>query len=299
MSTTVFKPEIWSARLQRHLDRNLIYAQTSVCNRDWEGEISEMGSTVKINKIGDPTIHTYVPGEDLEGPEEPTGTTQSLVVNQFKAFNVLVDDVDKAQANVNLLDAFATRAGVKMAQTIDAFVSATLATAATTNKVGTDEKPIEVKASIETYEENKKATPYQLAVEMRRQLAAKDAPLDSIWIAISPSLEAEFLKDPQYISGGSEIGAEFVRNGQIGKIAGFDVLRTTGVPTSEGSGESKVANEKILAGAGNYATTFASQITEIEAYRPQLRFGDAVKGLDVYGAKVLEPETLVQAHVKS
>jgi N4-gp56 family major capsid protein len=294
MAISDFIPEIWSARLQRHLDRNLVYAQQTVCNRDWEGEISEAGDTVHIQKIGDPEIKTYVPGEDMAAAEEATGTTQTLVVDQFRYFNVSIDDVNKAQVNVNALDAFATRAGVKMAQTIDAFVASKLTAAATTNKVGTDAAPTEVKA-----DGTGDFTPYELAVELRRLLAGQDAPLDSLWLAISPDFEAEIQKDPNYIGSGSEIGAQFVRNGAIGQIAGFEVLRTTGVPTSEGSGETKVANEKILAGAGNYATTFASQITETKAYEPELRFGDAVKGLDVYGAKVLEPATVAQAHVKS
>lgn len=294
MAISDFIPEIWSARLQRHLDRNLIYAQPTVCNRDWEGEIAQAGDTVHIQKIGDPEIKTYNPGTDMAGAEEATGTTQALTVDQFRYFNVAIDDVNAAQINVNALDAFATRAGVKMAQTIDAFVASKLTAAATVNKVGTDAAPVEVKA-----DGTGDFTPYELAVELRRQLASQDAPLDSIWLAISPDFEAQILKDPNYIGSGSEIGAEFVRNGRIGQIAGFDVLRTTGVPTSEGSGETKVANEKIIAGAGNYATTFANQVTEMKAYEPELRFADAVKGLEVYGAKVLEPATIAQAHVAS
>lgn len=294
MAISDFIPEIWSARLQRHLDRALVYAQPTVCNRDWEGDISQAGDTVHIQKIGDPEIKTYTPNVNMAAPEEATGTTQALTVDQFRYFNVSIDDVNKAQALGTPLDSFATRAGVKMAQTIDAFVASKLTAAATTNKVGTDEKPVKVLA-----DGTGDFTPYELAVELRRQLAGQNAPLDSIWLAISPDFEAEIMKDKNYISSGSEIGAEFIRNGAIGMIAGFEVLRTTGVPTSEGSGETKVANEKILAGAGNYATTFANQVTEIEAYRPELRFGDAVKGLEVYGAKVLEPETIAQAHVAS
>jgi hypothetical protein len=292
MAISAFIPELWSARLQRHLDRTLVYAQPSVCNRDWEGEISEAGATVHIQKVGDPEIKTYTPGSDMASPEEADGTTLALTVDQFRYFNVSVDDVNKAQVNVNLLDAFAKRAGVKMAQTIDAFVASKIAAAATTNKVGTDAVPVVIKA-----DGTGDFTPYELAVELRRQLAGKDAPLDSLWLGINADFEAEILKDPNYVASGTETGVDVVRNGAIGKIAGFDVLRTNGVPSSAGSGGEAVPNIKILAGAGNYATTFASQVTEMEAYRPEKRFGDAIKGLEVYGAKVLEPETLVQAHV--
>jgi hypothetical protein len=289
MSIEIFKPSIWSTRLLRHLDRTLVFAQPSVCNRDWEGEISQEGDSVKINKVGNPSIKDYAPGEDMDPAEEPDGTTQTLIVDQHKYFNVAIDDVDKAQVNVALLDAFAKRAGVSLSQVIDAFVAATMSAAATINTVGTDAKPIEVKA-----DGTGDFTPYELAVELRRQLADQDAPMEDLWMAINADLESQFLLDEQYIDTATRTET---RTGQIGEVAGFDILRTSGVPSSAGSGETKVPNVKILAGAGNYATTFANQITETEAYRPQLRFADAVKGLDVYGAKVLEPETLAQAHV--
>jgi N4-gp56 family major capsid protein len=227
----------------------------------------------------------------MAAAEEPDGTTQSLTVDQFKAFNVAIDDVNKAQVNVDLLDAFATRAGVKMAQTIDAFVSAAMSAAATTAPIGTDAVPVEVKA-----DGSGDFTPYELAVTLEQHLADQDAPDDQRWIAVNPAFEAQIRLDPNFINA-TNLGAELVRNGAIGKISGFEILRTTGVPTSAGSGGEKVPNVKIIAGAGNYSTTFANQLTEIEPYKPELRFGDAVKGLEVYGAKVLEPATLVQAHV--
>lgn len=294
----VFIPEFWSTRLLRHLDRVLIYAQEQCSNRDWEGEISEAGDTVHIQKVGDPTIFDYEPGVDMPGAERPDSDTLALVVDQFKAFNVGIDSVEKAQANVNLLDKWATRAGVRLAQVVDAYV-ASLQVAAATNEVGSDESPVVVAA-----DGSGDLTPYELAVELRRQLAAVDAPLDSLWVAISPDLEAEFLKDPSFIEGSDQGqgGGSLVRTGQIGRVAGFDVLRTTGVPTTaslasgSGSGEGP-DSEKILAGAGNYATTFAQQLTELTAYSPEKQFGDAVKGLEVYGAKVVEPETLAVAHV--
>lgn len=291
MAISDFIPELWSARLQRHLDRTLVYAQPTVCNRDWEGDISKAGDTVHINKVGDPEIKEYKPGEDMASPEEPTGTTQALVVDQFRYFNVTLDDVNKAQVNVDLLDAFAQRAGVKMAQTIDAFVASLVSAAATTNKVGTDAVPVVVKA-----DGSGDLTPYELAVELERLLADANAPDANRWLAVNPTFEAQVRLDPNFIKA-SEIGAELVRNGVIGTISGFEILRTTGVPTSPGSGGEKVPNVKILAGAGNYATTFANQVTEMKAYEPERRFGDAVKGLEVYGAKVLEPETIAQAHV--
>lgn len=292
MSIAIFKPELWSAILRRHLDRKLIYAQPLVCNRNWEGDIANMGDTVKIQKIGDPIIQTYATGVDLTAPERPDGTSESLVINQFKAFNIAIDDVDAAQVNVDLLSAFSKRAAVKMAQTIDAFVSALIVSKATTNTIGTETAPVTVKATGGEF------TPYELTVEARRLLAEQNAPIDDegLWMVVSPTFESVLYNDPGYIAKGSEVGAEFIRNGAIGRLNGFEVLRTTGVPTAKGT-EEKHPNVKIVFGCGNYSTTFASQLTKVEAYRIQNQFGDALKGLEVYGAEVLEPETLVVASV--
>jgi N4-gp56 family major capsid protein len=286
-----FIPEFWSAVLLRHLDRTLVYGQPEVCNREWEGEISEAGDTVHIQKVGNPEIKDYERGVDIDAPEEPDGTTNALVVDQEKYFNVSIDDVNKAQANVSLLDRFGERAGIGMAQTIDAFVGAKMVAGATVNHLGTDAIPIVVKA-----DGSGDITPYELATEIEKLLDEAEAPAMNRWIAVNPQLVKEIRNDPNFIRA-SEIGAEFVRNGNIGEISGLELLKTTGVPTSPGSGGSPVANFKILAGAGNYATTFAAQVVENEAYRPERRFSDAVKGLNVYGAKVLEPETLAVAHV--
>lgn len=288
MAIDNFIPEVWAARLQRHLDATLVYAQPKVCNREWEGEIKEAGDTVHINKIGDPTIKDYEPGEDMDAPEEPDGTTQALVVDQTKYFNVMVDDVNKAQANVNLLDQFGKRAGRGMAGTVDKHVATKMVAAATVNKVGTDAAPVEIKA-----DGSGDLTPYEFAVELRRQIENSDVEITDLWIAINPDIEAEILLDDRYI----ESDVTIVRTGSIGKLAGFEVLRTTATPDSPGSGGAPVPNWKVLAGAGNYSTTFAGQIVEQEAFRPERRFGDAVKGLEVYGVKVLEPETLAVGHV--
>lgn len=292
MSIEVFKPTMWSAILQRHLDRKLVFAQPLVCNRSWEGEIKEMGQSVKINKISDPAIATYEQGVDMASPERPSGTQNTLTINQFKAFNIAVDDVDAAQVNVDVLSAYAKRAAVKMAQTIDAYVSSLIVTEATSNTIGTETAPVTVKATEGEF------SPYTLTVEARRLLAEANAPLDDDdpWMVVSPSFEARLYEDPKYIASGSEVGAEFIRTGLIGRLNGFQVLRTTGVPTAKGT-EEKHENEKIIFGVGNYATTFASQVTKVEAYRIQNQFGDAIKGLEVYGTKVLEPESLVVASV--
>lgn len=287
MAISQFVPEYWSAAFLRHLDAALRYAQPSVANRNWEGEINEAGDTVHIFKVDDPTVKTYVPGTDMDAPERPDGTESTLVVDQFKYFNIAIDDVNKRQA-LGVFPEYARRAARSIRDTVDGYVGSVIATGATSNVVGTDAAPVTVKA-----DGSGDYTPYALAVELRRLLNGQEAPEEDRWIVINEDLEAEFLQDDKYI----EVGGSETRTGQIGRIAGFEVLRTTAVPTSPGSGGAPVANSKVLGGAGNYGLTFANQLVENEAYRIERQFGDGWKGLEVYGAAVVEPESLVQAHV--
>lgn len=291
MAIDQFVPEVWSALLRRYLDATLVYAGPTMTNRNYEGEIAQEGDTVHIQQIGDGgTIKTYVPNTDIDPPEAPDGTEQTLVVDQSKYYNIGLDDVNRIQAHVELLTPWAQRTARKFRVIIDAFVAGRMQAAAPAeNTLGSDAVPIEVKA-----DGTGDFTPYRFFVELRRRMHAQDAE-DGLWAVIDEDLEAEVLNDDKYIPAGDAA----TRSGEIGRIAGFTIFRTTAVPTSPGSGGVPVPNAKIIFGSGNYATTVAHQLSELVAYNPERRFADAIKGLELYGAKVIEPETLGLAHVAS
>src|SRR5205085_7448189 len=105
--------------------------------------------------------------------------------------------------------------------------------------------------------------------------------------AIVPSwFEGAVSLDPRFIGEGGQNNNGVLLNGKIGRAAGFDLLMSNNVPNTTG------AKYKIVAGVAG-ATTYAEQISQTEAYKPERRFGDAVKGLHLYGAKVVRPEELV------
>src|SRR3982750_1849031 len=94
-----FIPTVWAARLLVALEKALIYGQTNVSNRDYEGEIQAAGNTVKIGAIGDVTIGDYTKDTDIADPEVLTDDDQSLLIDQQKYFHFYVDSVDRAQQN--------------------------------------------------------------------------------------------------------------------------------------------------------------------------------------------------------
>lgn len=281
MAFSVFVPEIWTARLLRHLDASLVHAQPSLTNRNYEGEISKFGDTVHIQKVSNPTVKQYAVNTDMDSPERPDGVDDTLTIDEQRYFNVAIDDVNAVQAKPAAFDAFCQRAGRKMAEAVDTAVAAVKVAGAGID-IGTAGAPVTIGNS-----GAEDSTFYELCVEARRLLDNNEAPTDSRWIVIPPDVEATVLLDPQFIIA----GADAQRTGMIGRVAGFDVLKTTAVPTITGTGG---ANDSwgVLFGAGNYATTHANQLIKLEAYRIEKQFGDALKGLNVWGTDVLEPETL-------
>ena len=103
MSLT-FIPTVWAARLLSALEKELVYGQTNVSNRDYEGDIRVAGNTVKIASVGDVTVDDYVKDTPIGDPQILTDTAQTMLIDQQKYFHFFVDSVDRAQQNVNTLD---------------------------------------------------------------------------------------------------------------------------------------------------------------------------------------------------
>ena len=284
MSIDLFVPEIWSARLQRHIDANRAYGD--YVNDNWEGEIRDKGDTVRIQKAGRPEIRNYDKYRTSE-PEQPRGTTQSLTIDRDKTFYFSLDDLDRIQVNARLMDEYTRGAGIEMAKTVDGDISARMVLGAGV-ALGADNDPVTVRAGGDF------VSFYDFIVGAAEQLDENDAPEESRWIVIPPSLVAMARRDDHFIPAGDQRQV----TGVIGEVAGFEIRKTTRVPRSAGSGGSPVANRKVIFGCGNYATTFANQLVAVEAERLQGgRFEDALKGRNAFGAKVIEPVTLGCAHV--
>ena len=120
MSIANFVPAIWEARLLAHLDKELVYG--NLANRDYEGDIKAAGNIVKINQIGDIAVRDYKQGEDITF-DDVDGAQTTLTIDQQKYFAFKVDDVDAAQANVNLIDGAMQRASYKMRDTVDRYIA--------------------------------------------------------------------------------------------------------------------------------------------------------------------------------
>jgi len=273
MALNNFIPEIWSARLLVSLKKALVYGQEGVVNRDYEGEIRQMGDMVRINSIGPITVGTYAKNTDIGDPQTLTDAQTVLTIDQAKYFNFQVDDIDRAQQNPKVMDAAMQEAAYALRDVADQYI-ARLGVAAG-NTIGSDAAPKEVD----------KTNAYELLVDLAVLLTDAKVPTEGRWVVVPPWFYGTLLKDDRFIDASKAGTTEGLRNGQVGMAAGFTVLQSHNVPNANG------AKYKIIAGHP-IAISYAEQINKVEAYRPEKRFADAVKGLHLYGAKLVRPEAI-------
>jgi len=282
MALNNFIPEIWSARLLVSLKKSLVYGQEGVVNRDYEGEIRQMGDTVRINSIGPITVGDYLKNTNIGDPQTLTAAQTVLTINQAKYFNFQVDDIDRAQQNPKVMDAAMQEAAYALRDVADRYIAG-LCTGAG-NTIGDDNSPVEVD----------KTNAYELLVDLAVLLTDAKVPTEGRWVVVPPWFYGTLLKDDRFIDASKAGTTDGLRNGEVGKAAGFTVLQSHNVPNASGT------NYKIIAGHP-IAISYAEQINKVEAYRPEKRFADAVKGLHLYGAKLVRPEAIavLKANKKS
>jgi N4-gp56 family major capsid protein len=273
-----FIPTVWAARVLANLDKSLVYGQTGVVNRDYEGEIREAGSTVKIASIGDITVDDYIRDTDIGDPQILSDSEQMLVIDQQKYFNFYVDSIDRAQTNINVMDEAMQRAAYALRDKADAFLAGTMDAAVPSgNKIGSTTTPVVPTAS----------TAYEYLVDLATKLDEANVPTEGRWCIVPPWFHGLMLKDNRFVSAGSAKTDATLANGEVGEAAGFRILKSNNVPNVSGTKYRIIAGHPI-------ATSYAEQILDLQSYKPEKRFGDAVKGLHVYGAKVLRPSALAE-----
>lgn len=280
MSIQNFRPEIWSANLLVALRKTLVYS--NLTNRDYEGEITAAGDTVRITSIGRPTISTYVPNSTVITPEQINDSQRTLVVDQAKMFAFAVDDIDARQAKGNVIPQSMSEAAFGFADVIDQYLANTMYTGIqTANQLG----------SITVNSATTPSDAYdKVLVPLKIRLDLANVPTEGRSIVVRPELHGCLLRDSRFIKVNESGTSEGLRNGMVGRAAGFDIVLSNNAPNTTGSEYATVAGNST-------AFTFAEQINKIEAYRPQSSFADAVKGLVLYGGKLTRPDSLASALV--
>lgn len=265
MSVTNFIPELWSKRINQKLRDSLVFG--SVVNTDYEGEIGSGGDTVKINSIGDVTIGNYTPNSTSITPEQLNDYQTTLAIDQKKYFAFKIDDVDKAQVNANVMDEAMQSAAWGLKNAADEYIAA-LYTDAGNTITSTAIDSTNALASVLT---------------LGQYLSQENVPEDGRWLVVPPWFKTKLLLAKALVTDNGAAADAFT-NGKVGRVGGFDLYESNNVSNNG-------TTYYIMAGSKK-AISFAAQVNKVEAYRPEASFSDAVKGLYVYGAKVVYPDAL-------
>jgi len=281
VSIANFKPEIWSAQLLTALRASLVYAQPQLVNRNYEGEISSRGQSLHITTIGDPTIFDYDAGDTLNYEDVETAGTD-LIIDQGKAFAFKIDDVDKAQALINPMSEMAQNAAYGLRDKADAYVAALYTGVAAANTIGSTGAPISLSTATDAYD--------KVLVPLRTKLDRANVPTEGRYFVGSPEFEGSLLRDDRFVRVDASGTDQGLRNGMTGRAAGFDILKSNNTPNPTGS-------VQVMQAGYPGAITYAEQILETEALRLQNTIADAIRGLHVYGAKLLRPTGIAVAFI--
>lgn len=269
MAISNFIPELWSAGVNTSFQSEQIVIPT--LDTQYEGEATK-GNTVHIIGAVTPTITDYAAAGRTIDPEALSDTSVDLLIDQEKAFSFLVDDVDSTQS-AGSFEAWTAAAGGALAENAEAHVLAMMLTGAGSN-LNTGAGAVVV----DTADEAKAALR-----AIRTQLTKNKVPAAGRFVAVNPAM-ADLL-----VAGLSDVAAagsdNELRNGAIGRIYGLTVLETPLFAE---------ATKPVAVGYHNSSVAFVSQIQDTEALRAQSSFSDIVRGLNVYGTKVVRTAGVVK-----
>jgi len=265
-----FIPEIFSKLLQAKFYKQSVLP--AISNTDYEGEISGAGDKVTIRTVPAVTIGDYAGSITTQ---ELTTAKVELLIDKAKYYSFEVQDILKAQSNIDLLEAASNDAAEGMRVAVESDVLTGVVTGATTIGAQTTITAANVLTSI---------------LSMSTSLDNLNVPEEGRFIVVSPEF-VSLLKQSElrqaYLTGDD---TSPLRNGKVGMVDRFTVYQSNMLYTPGSGADSGYTH--IVAGHPK-AISFASQFTNTETIRMESKFGDAVRGLQVYCSKVVVPDALV------
>jgi hypothetical protein len=266
MGAKNFIPMLWAEDVLKERDKVLIGVKH--CNTDYEGQIKQMGDQVKILTVGPVASYDYTRNKEIADPDQGTSAAQYLLIDQAKYCHIFFDDLDAAQTRKGYWEEQKRQMGLTMANDLDTFVFGKYTDAGKTIK----------NDSVNT------ADIFSTIAEASEYFKTVNVPEGvTKYLEVSPAIATKIILAKIIRKTRND---NIIENGYLGNLLGFEVYESNNV-VKNGSAYECLARTKA-------AISFAAQLTETEAYRPQKRFADAVKSLQVWGGKVVRPKELVR-----
>jgi hypothetical protein len=272
MAITNFIPELWAAALLEVWWNETVFA--ALVNREYEG-IATRGNTVNITGVVVPTVTDYAAAGRTTNAQDITDTGISLTIDQEKATDFFVDDIDRAQA-VGSLSAYADAAGVALVEDSDKFI-ADMIVAGGTPAVIAPSTSADFVSGLPTTGDDA----FNIIRDLRKQLNKNAVPSANRVVVVNAEFEALLLgANSKLTTFYQSDDTEGLRNATIGQLLGSRIVTSNNLPA--------INTPQAVAFAPR-AAAYVSQIDQVEAMRAQTKFADRIRALHVYGGKVTRP----------
>ena len=282
-------PEVFSKKVQVAFRKSAV--AEAICNTDYMGEIAQFGDTVNIIKEPTITVTDYTRATTSLSSTVLTDQELVLQVDQAKYFQFKVDDLEKRFSHVNWQQVASDNAAYQLKDAFDVNVITAAVAGIGSNTYGT------VAAPIDTGHATGEVDPLDVLARLARLLDDANVPEENRWVVAKPEFYEELAKtSSKLLSVDYNQGNGGLRNGLVasGELHGFKMYKSSNVPTPSGSGS---PTHQILAGHMS-AVSCAQSLSTVESIRDNDSFKDIVRGLLVWGRKVLRPEALALAIIK-
>jgi hypothetical protein len=297
-TNSFFLPSVFSKKVLNFFRKAAVIE--AITNTDYAGEISAFGDSVKIIKEPVISVSDYTRNTDTT-ETRLTDQEISLVVDSAKAFKFIVDDIETNMSHVNFKEVASSSAAYALKDSYDAAVLATMFSGVSSSSpdhiIGSDSSTADSSMTHATNSvdllgsDGTGVDAIDLMARMARLLDDQSVPEEGRWFVAPPSFYEELAQSgSKLLSVDFNAGQGSIRNGLIssGKLRGFDMYKSNNIASTSN------ATGKVMAGHIS-STATANTILSTEVLRDPTSFGDIVRGLHVYGAKVLRPEALISA----
>lgn len=291
----VFIPEIWSTKLiEKYYDATVL---SEITNTDYEGDIRNQGDKVIIRTRPTLEINDYQIGQTLTN-QRPMGDTLELLIDKGLYWSAIIDDVVEKQQDIDQMNLWAEDASEQMRIKLDTRVLGSIVPDISPNNLGTSAGRIS--GSINLGETGSplsitKSNILDTILYMGQVLDEENVPETGRFLVMpfwaTTMLKMSDIKDASLTGDGSTP----LRNGRVGIIDRFTIYNSNLLPRYVDGADNTT---HIIAGT-QAGMTFATQLTKTENLRAESTFGDIMRGLMVYGHKVVKPEALTAAYVKA
>lgn len=285
MSYKNFIPGVWNEAINRELEKDCVFVED--CNRKYEGDVKNVGDSVRIMGVGKPTIKHIARADasnDIDAPEEIEDTSVVMNINQIAYFNYMVGDIDKKQATGGVMEALNEESGEGIADDIDQYIANLAKEKEAVKLYDTALKVVakETTTSGEVYVLD------ALDKALERLYKNNVKTKTKIIATVSPQFLTILKKAYRFEDTNN---SKLMKNGYVG------MYNTIKIKMSNNVAKDTSGNELIQVKTQR-AIAFANPLTHTEPYRPEKKFADAVKGYTLYDAKIVRPKEMFILNVK-